>query len=121
MDIARLDGVLYVGMAVRGSPRAPARDLAVLRALRRYLAPLAVDQLGRNREQMALRASWSLTPREWEVARLAAQGLSNRRIADHLFVGVDTVKKHVSRVLDEAGRTNRAQLAARWREWERFR
>ncbi|WP_329429761.1 LuxR C-terminal-related transcriptional regulator [Streptosporangium sp. NBC_01495] len=111
-------GVLYVGMAMRDTPHVPARDRAVLRALRRHLTPLAVEQLTRHREQMASRADWRLTPREWEVARLAAQGLTNRGIADHLFVGVDTVKKHLSRVLDETGCASHVELAARWRQWE---
>ncbi|WP_261809043.1 LuxR C-terminal-related transcriptional regulator [Nonomuraea sp. C10] len=110
-------GVLYVGMAVRDSPHVSARDLAVLRALRRHLAPLAVEQLRRHRERTAFRTDWHLTRREWEVARLAAQGLTNRQIADRLFVGVDTVKKHLTRVLDGTGCASRVHLAARWREW----
>ncbi|WP_440102281.1 response regulator transcription factor [Streptosporangium sp. H16] len=111
-------GVLYIGMALRNTPQVPARDLAVLRALRRHLAPLAVEQFTRHRERTASRANWRLTPREWEVARLAAQGLTNQRIADRLFVGVDTIKKHFSRVLDKTGCTSRVQLAARWRQYE---
>lgn len=109
-------GVLYVGMAVRDSSHVPARDVAVLHTLRRHLAPLAVEQLTRHREQLALGTDWRLTPREWEVARLAAHGLTNQRIADRLFVGVDTVKKHLTRIFDETGCANRAQLASRWRE-----
>ncbi|GAA4590296.1 hypothetical protein GCM10023194_46770 [Planotetraspora phitsanulokensis] len=112
-------GVLYVGMAVRDTPQVSVRDLAVLRTLRRHLAPLAVEQLARHREQTASRSEWRLTPREWEVARLAAQGLTNQRIADRLFIGVDTVKKHLSRALEATGCASRVELAARWRRWER--
>ncbi|WP_307817442.1 helix-turn-helix transcriptional regulator [Nocardia acididurans] len=107
-------GVLFVGMAVTDAPRVPERDLAVLRTLRRLLAPLVVDQLDRDRDRRAATANWQLTPREWEVADLAAQGLTNRQIAERLFIGVDTVKKHLSRVLAETACTSRTQLALRF-------
>ncbi|WP_433200860.1 helix-turn-helix transcriptional regulator [Nocardia sp. CA-107356] len=107
-------GVLYVGVAVRDVPRVPDRDIAVLRTLRRHLAPLAIDQLTRDRAHRATRANWQLTPREWDVADLAAQGMTNRQIADRLFIGVDTVKKHLTRVLAETACTTRTQLALRY-------
>jgi DNA-binding CsgD family transcriptional regulator len=40
-----------------------------------------------------------LTPREHEVLTLVRSGLNNREIADALFVGVETVKTHVSNIL----------------------
>jgi DNA-binding CsgD family transcriptional regulator len=58
-------------------------------------------------------ATWHLTPREQDIAELAAKGLTNRHIADRLFISVDTVKKHLTRVFAETGCTSRAQLAAR--------
>ncbi|MFG1710934.1 LuxR C-terminal-related transcriptional regulator [Nonomuraea sp. M3C6] len=107
-------GVIYVGMSVENAARVPERDLAVLRALRRHLAPLAVEHLTRDREQQAARAAWRLTPREWEVADLVAKGLTNRQIAEKLFISVDTVKKHLSRVLAETACTSRTQFVARY-------
>ncbi|MFE3028651.1 helix-turn-helix transcriptional regulator [Nocardia tengchongensis] len=107
-------GVLCVGMAVADSPSVPERDIALLHALRRHLAPLVADQLARDRERRAATANWQLTPREWEVADLAARGLTNRQIAERLFIGVDTVKKHLSRVLAETACTSRTQLAVRF-------
>jgi DNA-binding CsgD family transcriptional regulator len=104
-------GVVYVGVAVTSVPRVPDRDLAVLRALRRHLAPLAMDQLARHRAQRDTRAAWQLTSREWDVADLVAQGLTNRQIAGRLFIGVDTVKKHLSRVLAETACASRTQFA----------
>ena len=104
-------GVLLVSVAVRdGVPRVSDRDLAVLRVLRRHLTPLVLEQLARHRARAA-RNQWRLTPREWDVADLAAQGLTNRQIADRLFIGVDTVKKHLTRVLAATSCASRTQLA----------
>ncbi|WP_084528745.1 helix-turn-helix transcriptional regulator [Nocardia crassostreae] len=107
-------GVLFVGMAVADAPRVSERDMAVLQALRRLLTPLVVEQLDRDRERRAATANWRLTPREWDVADLAAQGLTNRQIAERLFIGIDTVKKHLTRVLAETGCSTRTQLALRF-------
>ena len=43
----------------------------------------------------------ALSPRELEVLRLVARGLSNAEIASELYVGDATVKTHVSRILQK--------------------
>jgi LuxR family maltose regulon positive regulatory protein len=57
-----------------------------------------------------------LTHRELEVLAMVATGKSNHAIADQLVVTVDTVKKHVSHVLDKLAASNRTEAVARARE-----
>jgi LuxR family maltose regulon positive regulatory protein len=57
-----------------------------------------------------------LTARELEVLQLVAAGQPNHVIADQLVITLDTVKRHVSHVLDKLGAANRTQAVARGRE-----
>src|SRR3954468_1060538 len=58
-----------------------------------------------------------LSPRELEVVRLVAQGLTNAEIATQLFISVGTVKTHLGSVQTKLGARNRVEIAA-W-AWER--
>lgn len=53
-----------------------------------------------------------ITAREADVLALVAEGLSNRQIAERLYLSARTVEKHVERLLLKTGAANRAQLAA---------
>jgi len=50
-----------------------------------------------------------ITPRELEILSLVAEGLSNREIAERLFVSENTVKTHCSRAFDKLGARRRTQ------------
>jgi len=53
----------------------------------------------------------TLTDREYEVALAIGRGLSNAEIAAELYMGVPTVKAHVSRLLTKLDADNRVQIA----------
>ena len=54
-----------------------------------------------------------LTPRQLEIARLIADDLTNRQIADRLFLSERTVETHITNMLNKLGLNSRVQLS-RW-------
>jgi two-component system, NarL family, response regulator LiaR len=71
--------------------------------------PLAPDD--RKREDLGI------TRRELDVLELIAQGMSNREIAEKLFVSENTVKTHSSRVFDKLGARRRTQAVQLGKEY----
>ncbi|HEY6493716.1 MAG TPA: LuxR C-terminal-related transcriptional regulator, partial [Trebonia sp.] len=69
--------------------------------------------LGLRPRRLAVTGPESLTPTERRVAELAASGLTNRHVAEALFVTVKTVETHLGRVYAKLGIGARAELAAR--------
>jgi DNA-binding CsgD family transcriptional regulator len=51
----------------------------------------------------------AITARELEILHLIADGLSNRQIAEKLFVSENTVKTHCSRLFEKLGASRRTQ------------
>ncbi|GHH73511.1 LuxR family transcriptional regulator [Streptomyces sulfonofaciens] len=51
-----------------------------------------------------------LTPQEWEIAELAASGLSNRQIAERLYLSHRTIGSHLYQIFPKLGITSRSAL-----------
>jgi len=73
---------------------------------RRYLVPELTRRLN------ALRLGPAITPREREILALIANGRANKEIAAVLDVSEDTVKRHVSHILEKLNVNDRAQATA---------
>jgi predicted ATPase/DNA-binding NarL/FixJ family response regulator len=87
-------------------------ELSVSVALTEELSS-PVYQPGRAPDQSLLDP---LSDRELEVLRLISEGLTNRQIAERLFVVLGTVKAHSSNIYSKLGVSNRTQAVTRARE-----
>ncbi|MDF2673082.1 MAG: response regulator [Clostridiales bacterium] len=56
-------------------------------------------------------SGYDLTSREIEITKLVSDGLSNREIAETLYLGESTVKNYISTILDKLNLRDRTQLA----------
>ena len=113
---------LTYGMWLRRRQQA-GDSLAPLRAARDTFDALGADAwaerarrelraAGERSSQPAPRALDLLAPRELQIARLAAEGLSNREIGQQLYLSHRTVSNHLYRIFPKLGITSRAELAA---------
>ena len=75
------------------------------------LAGLVLGEFRRLSDAPAQAESPQLTPRETEVLRLVAKGMSYRQIADQLYLSHRTVQNHVQNTLRKLQLHNRVQLA----------
>jgi DNA-binding NarL/FixJ family response regulator len=69
---------------------------------------VGIDVVSRGREHCS---PPDLSMREHEVLALVALGMSNREVADELYLSVDTVKTYVRRLFSKLGVNNRTQAA----------
>jgi len=77
--------------------------------LEKRIAGAALDRLAR-REWAQKEIAGILTPREVEIARSIGAGLSNKEIADSLFIGEGTVKTHLHRIYEKLHIHGRLEL-----------
>lgn len=66
----------------------------------------------RERDLQNTTKNSSLTPREKEILLLVSEGLTNRQIAENLFIAENTVKNHIKNLLEKLSLENRVQLAS---------
>ena len=105
----------------RGNRRAEARDFlrAGLELAQRLGATVLADRAheelvatGARPRRLVLSGVDSLTPSERRIAAMAAEGLSNREIAQALFVTLRTVEMHLSNAFRKLDVSSRTQLPA---------
>jgi len=60
-------------------------------------------------------AQIKLTKREQEIYQLILLGMSNQKIADKLFISINTVKTHVAKILTKRSANNRIELITNYK------
>jgi DNA-binding NarL/FixJ family response regulator len=87
-------------------------ELEALGATREADAAAALMRSLGARGRSGPRSAGSLSRRETEVLRLLREGLSNRAIAERLYISPKTAEHHVSRIYAKLGLSSRAEAAA---------
>lgn len=82
---------------------APIGQVRVLRVLDEIRASTVPGVIGSGPD--------ALTPREVDVLRLVAEGLSNREVGERLHISANTAANHVRSILIKTGAANRTQAA----------
>jgi DNA-binding CsgD family transcriptional regulator len=96
---------IWLGIKLTGTrPRVVVKEVPVLPA-----EPFAPNE--RKQENLGI------TRRELEILQLIARGMSNREIAEKLYVSENTVKTHSSRVFDKLGAKRRTQAVQLGKEF----
>jgi DNA-binding NarL/FixJ family response regulator len=86
-------------------------DLAMPRRLALRTIRALVESGGRRATDARPRMLEALSPRESEILRLLAEGLTDREIGEVLTISVRTVETHVSNILRKLEARNRAEAA----------
>jgi DNA-binding NarL/FixJ family response regulator len=106
-DIVRAVESGATGYVLKDTPRV--QLVEAVRAAARGETVLAPTVAARLMSRMRAPAAEALTPREVEVLRLVAQGLSNGEIGRRLFIGEATVKTHLLRAFAKLGVDDRTR------------
>jgi DNA-binding NarL/FixJ family response regulator len=96
---------------LRAVARVAAGEPVLSPSVTRQLIAHIGDTGANARRQQALAMLARLSEREREVAMAVGLGRSNAQISSELFMGITTVKQHVSRILTKLDLNNRTQIA----------
>lgn len=105
---AALIAAIFAGVGIWLGIRLTRTEPMVVIQTVEVAAPFVADP--KRREELGV------TPREMEILGLVAEGLSNREIAQRLFVSENTVKTHCSRAFDKLGARRRTEAVQMGKE-----
>lgn len=110
-------GPLYQALAVE-TAGSPMGDLcyAIIEHSQARAAAKTQDSVSRSQSLPEQKLTDPLSKRELQVLKLVAQGLSNRDIADQLFLSIDTIKTHLKSIFSKMAVARRTQAVSLGRE-----
>ena len=88
------------------------KDLLILKNLSPHFAIHLANFFGLKKYQLWT-DNFALTTRECDIVELLTQGATNKKIADQLFISVNTVKKHLHNVYEKCEVNSKSQLISR--------
>jgi DNA-binding NarL/FixJ family response regulator len=106
------------GYILKNSPAD--RILSAIRVLHTGGTVFQADVLEFMRSRVTSNASdnrlfeMMLSPRELEIVKLIAEGLSNKEIGEKLYLTNGTVRNHISTILEKTGLEHRTQIAVQY-------
>lgn len=77
-----------------------------------YFISMKLQDVLKKNEKLSQLKGLNLTPSEEEICKLLQKGLTNLQIANHLFVSINTVKKHLQNIYQKNKVTSRTSLLA---------
>ena len=108
---------IWLGLRISGKPRESAAEREPVTGAATVPEAVVAIDAGDAKQREDVRDGLGITRRELEILELIAQGMSNREIAEKLFVSENTVKTHSSRVFDKLGAKRRTQAVQLGKEF----
>lgn len=107
---------IWLGMRVTGRRELVRETVVVREVMVAVEAPAETASAKAFAVDAGRQRALGITAREMEILGLVAEGLSNREIAERLFVSENTVKTHCARAFDKVGAVRRTQAVLRGKE-----
>lgn len=101
-----------------GSAEALVRTIKDAAAGLRLINPAEVRSAAAELDKKGIGIIRELDANDRQIARLIAMGYSDKQIAETVFLGLQTVRNRVSRLLSRFGKENRTQLALLFAEYQ---
>ena len=111
--IAPLLARLLHERTIPGAPRSFIESLCRVCGIETTGATIRVEE---SHAHVGHRDLGDLTSREMEILQLMSLGYTNKKIADKLYVSINTVKTHASNLFDKLGASNRVDALVKARE-----
>lgn len=87
------------------------QEVPMLELMDRVMAGERIFPDGPPVTQLGFAKSTEFTEREMDILRLLVEGLTDKEIAERLYIGLSTVRYHVHNLISKTGQSSRTELA----------